>query len=92
MGHYRQQAFGTILMMILAGSKLFLSKFNPLYKWFKNKGVLVYSVEEELGKELNTPLSIQQKENNKKRLSSFMNETLVCEQLESIVENAKSKS
>lgn len=92
MGHYRQQAFGTILMMILAGSKLFLCKFNPLYKWFKNKGVLVYSVEEELRTELNTPLSTQQKENNKKILSSFMDESIVCKQLESVVEYAKSKS
>lgn len=91
MGHYRQQAFGTILIMLLAGSKLFLYRKNPLYLWLKEKGVFIYSIEEQLSKELKSPLTKTQKKENKTIISKLIDEATIIKQLELVFEYAKTK-
>jgi len=91
MGHYRQQAFGTILIMLLAGSKLFLYRKNPLYLWLKEKGVFIYSIEEQLSKELKSPLTKTQKKENKTTISKLIDEATIIKQLELVFEYAKTK-
>jgi len=46
MNHRRQQAFGTIVMMLYMGAKLYLRQENPLYHRLTQWGVSVYSIEE----------------------------------------------
>lgn len=91
MGHYRQQAFGTILMMLLAGSKLFLYRKNPLYLWLKEKGIFIYSIEEHLSTELKSPLTKTQKKINKITISKLIDEATIIKQLELVFEYAKTK-
>lgn len=89
MAHERQQAFGTMLMMLLAGSKLFLSVKSPLYNWFLDQEVYVFSMEDELETGLINPLTEQQKTHNKKILSTFMAEDVIIKQLEDVILHAK---
>jgi dTDP-N-acetylfucosamine:lipid II N-acetylfucosaminyltransferase len=46
MNHLRQQALGTICIMMLQGSRIYLNPRNPLYRWFSSKGAAVSSVQE----------------------------------------------
>ena len=45
MAHERQQGFGSIVMMLMGGAKVFLSESSPLYDWLKELGVFVFCVE-----------------------------------------------
>lgn len=48
MPHYRPQAFGNILTALWLGCRVYLSERNPLYSFFKRKGILIYSMEKDL--------------------------------------------
>lgn len=47
MAHYRQQAFGNILTALWLGARVFLSKKNLLYGFFKRIGCILFSVEDD---------------------------------------------
>jgi len=59
MNHLRQEALGTIVVMLYLGAKVFLREKNPIYSFFKSEGVKIYSIEELEKKNelLNVPLS-----------------------------------
>ena len=47
----RQQAMGNINTALKYGCKVFLSEENPVYQYYKNSGISVYSIEKELSNE-----------------------------------------
>jgi hypothetical protein len=46
MNHIRQQAGGNILAMLIKGATVFLREENPLYIHHKDKGVILFSIQE----------------------------------------------
>jgi hypothetical protein len=48
MNHNRQQAVGNIITAILQGSKIFLNEENTVYKYLKEIGVIVFSIQRDL--------------------------------------------
>lgn len=46
MNHIRQQAFGNIITMLYLGAKVFLREENPIYIFLKNKGAIIYSIQD----------------------------------------------
>jgi dTDP-N-acetylfucosamine:lipid II N-acetylfucosaminyltransferase len=46
MNHLRQQAIGNIVIMLNLGAKVFLNRNNPAYSFFKNKGAVIFSIED----------------------------------------------
>lgn len=46
-GHLRQCAVGNILVALYLGAKVFLFKDNPLYSYFKEMGIQLYSIDED---------------------------------------------
>ena len=48
MNHFRQQAVGNILMALFRGAKVYLSKRNILFNYFKRIGCYIYCIEEDL--------------------------------------------
>ena len=50
--HWRQQAGGNILMGLWNGARVFLPKKNPGYSYFKDLGVSIFNLNEELTQEL----------------------------------------
>ncbi|WP_251623379.1 TDP-N-acetylfucosamine:lipid II N-acetylfucosaminyltransferase [Odoribacter lunatus] len=49
-GTLRQQAMGNISLAFEKGAKVFLYKNSILYQYFKNKGFIVYTIEDDLTK------------------------------------------
>ena len=64
-GNYRQCAVGNIVMAIYFGGKLFLYECNPLFKFFKSLGIVIFSLNSISQEDLDTPLAIEDKERNR---------------------------
>ena len=65
MGYKRQQGIGNISWLFIYGAKVYLPKDSVTYLHYKNMGVEVFSIEEDLTYEhLNTPLNNEQVEKN----------------------------
>lgn len=47
MPHYRPQAFGNILTALWLGTRVYLSKRNPLFSFFKRIGAIIFCIEDE---------------------------------------------
>lgn len=63
--HERQQALGNINNALKLGSKVFLSETNPVFKFYKDLGLHVFSIQKDLdSKGLSTPLTTQQVKEN----------------------------
>lgn len=87
MAHERQQAFGTILTMLFAGSKLYLSKSSPFYIWFRELGIQLYSVEDDLAKEIYSELDESLKEMNREIILKNFSESVILNKLTGVVED-----
>lgn len=76
-GHWRQEAFGNILVSLYLGTKVFLSNKNPMYGWLLNANFKVFELEKITQQELDTPLSeIEKKHNRKIILDNFESKDL----------------
>lgn len=47
MNHIRPQAFGNILTALWLGSKVFLNKKNSIYDFYKQRGVIIFSIDDD---------------------------------------------
>lgn len=47
-GQLRQEAAGNIEPLLEYGAKVFLRKKNPLFQYYKNKGFIIFSIEDDL--------------------------------------------
>ena len=77
-GHLRQQALGNIIENMLQGKKVFLYKDSMAYKYFIDRGAIVYNIEQDLClKEINSQLTEEQIDINKKACDEFTIENVV---------------
>jgi dTDP-N-acetylfucosamine:lipid II N-acetylfucosaminyltransferase len=88
MAHERQQAFGSIMTMLLGGAKVYLSEASPLYQWFKEMGVHIFSFENDLPDGLNKSLNEEEIERNKQILTGYLAEDSVLIRLKKVIETA----
>ncbi len=66
MNHYRPQAQGNIITGLWLGMRVFLSKKNMAYQYFKDCGILIYSIEDDLNKHTKLmPLSEEELQRNR---------------------------
>jgi dTDP-N-acetylfucosamine:lipid II N-acetylfucosaminyltransferase len=79
MNHKRQQALANIGTLLLAGTKVFLNKENPIYEFFTTRKATIFNTTEldTTNKELFRPLSNNEIENNRQVLSEFWGEKTV---------------
>lgn len=83
----RQQAIGNINMALIKGCKVFLSETNPVYTYYKDLGLKVFSVQQDLvQKEIDSPLSNEDIENNRTILSQKTNKEQYIRDLNYIYE------
>uniref|UniRef100_UPI0039A6F610 TDP-N-acetylfucosamine:lipid II N-acetylfucosaminyltransferase n=1 Tax=Ornithobacterium rhinotracheale TaxID=28251 RepID=UPI0039A6F610 len=84
MAHKRQQALGNILLMLMIGSKVFVSKKNPIYEHLSKKGVNIFSIENDLVKSgIGNKLNKSQITHNRKIISELYS----TEKIKSTYEN-----
>ena len=85
--HKIQQAFGNIIALVFLGAKVYLNPENPIYFQLEKWGVKVYDYGKITSDELETPLSIDEINNNRKIIHKLFNE----EQINSLYINLLSK-
>lgn len=84
MNHLRQQAVGNIVIMLYLGAKVFLQKDCPTFKFFKQQGAEIFSIQE-LEK---SPNLLNQKLDEK---SQATNRRIVIENWSRAVSNSKTQ-
>ncbi len=92
MNHKRQQAVGNIVIMLYLGARVFLREENPTFSFLKDLGVEISSVQE-LEKDislLDTPLSIEEKERNKRLVSDYWSRESGISRTKALVDRALS--
>lgn len=65
MNHARQQAVGSVAMMMLQGARLFLNDRSLFYKWLDTQGALVEPIDSESGSLALQPLSAEERLHNR---------------------------
>jgi hypothetical protein len=90
MNHVRQQAVGNIVIMLYLGARVFIRQENPGYAFFKNMGVSLSTVQElEVNPALlQTPLSEDERESNRKFVSDYWSRDRAYERTKKLVEKA----
>lgn len=68
-GNYRQAAVGNIVVALYIGAKVFLNPKNPLYKMYKDRGYMFFSIDE-LEEKINYCLTEDEVNNNRKMVLS----------------------
>lgn len=77
-GNWRQEAAGNILVFLFIGSKVFLSKRNPVYEWALAHGLKVFELEGITQEQLDAPLTASEKISNREIVkNSFTKERLL---------------
>ena len=79
----RQCGFGSILMALYFGGKCFLFKQNPLFEYFKQKGCLIYSIDEDLNEMFALlPLDEKDREKNRRIVKQICSKTAIQNQMQ----------
>jgi len=89
MNHFRQEAVGNVVFMILNGSKVFLDERNITYTYLINLGVEVFSINTDFkrfGKDVLTPLNEETIFRNRKILSQELTENRIVNKLKELTE------
>ena len=87
-GHIRQQAIGNVLFCMLQGSKIFLYKDSVAYKYFKQAGYVIFSIDDDLNVDnINRLLTEEECEKNRVLALEQFTFTPVVNRLESFIQN-----
>ncbi len=89
LAHKRQQGFGTILMLLYGGVKVFLSEESPFYEWFNNNEIQVFSIENDLNQENLMALDVDTIEKTKQKLSNLLSENKTIDNLNQLLKKAE---
>jgi len=90
MPHDRQQAFGTIVILLYFGCKVFLSKKSPIYGWLKDNGIKVYCAEEDIELEINSSLDPSTIEANRLSLQKLLSKETFFENQRTVMDKCHS--
>lgn len=93
MNHCRQQALGTIGIMLYRGAKVFLDEKNPVYGFFQENGAHIYSTDlfREGVQDVFVPLNNAQIEKNRAMLESYWGHDVVMRNAHDLVEKIKTR-
>ena len=87
MPHERQQAFGTIVIMLFLGAKVFLSEKSTIYNWFIQNEITIFSFEKDLTNEIDSFLDENTVLKNKKTIEKVLSIQSFIEKETAIQEN-----
>lgn len=88
MGHLRQQALGNIELLILNGAKIFVYKDSVIYKCYKQIGIKLFTIEDDLNiNNIDTPLSVDIANNNRNILIEYFSYTRSLQDLKLSIQN-----
>ena len=83
-GNWRQEAMGNILVALYLGTKVFLSKKNPLLQIFKDMGIIIFELED-IGKDaFQVPLTKEQRKHNRRIIAERYSFAKMQENIETL--------
>ena len=88
MNHLRQQALGNVIQALATGAQLFLQPSSTLYKYLKDKGFIIPTIEEL--KDIK-PLLSEEREYNKRKCNEFFGKELQHIKVKQLIELALSQ-
>ncbi|MDE6451004.1 MAG: TDP-N-acetylfucosamine:lipid II N-acetylfucosaminyltransferase, partial [Odoribacter sp.] len=71
--NWRQEAIGNIIIALYLGAKVFISSRNPVLAWARGHRLIVSELEALTQQELDTPLTAEEKSNNRHILAQLYN-------------------
>lgn len=86
MNHYRPQAQGNIITGLWLGMRVFLSKKNMTYHYFKEKGIIIYSIEDDLNNTKLIPLDDEEMKHNRVILYSLYSKESILQATKNVIE------
>lgn len=87
MNHNRTQAAGNIIISLFFGKKIFLKNENNLYKLYKDNGITIFNIEEDLNNEdIFNELNIEEKEKNHQIIERMFSVEKARENIKKILE------
>lgn len=94
MNHYRQQGLGNIIAMLYLGAKVFLNEKNPLYAYFKEKGVVIFNLDELYNNPSLLDLSLSEEDIKKNRqiLQLIFSKKAILNKTENLIKKVISSS
>lgn len=85
MNHLRQQAVGNIIVMMYFGAKIFLNPESPVYKFYMEKGAVLFSVEELDDYSIATRLSKEEININREILQNTLSEEIMFKNTKELI-------
>lgn len=87
MNHYRQQGVGNVVTMLYMGAKVFLNEKNPLYTFYKEEGLIIFTIEELHNNPslLDLNLSEEDVEKNRQILKLRFSEKMILNKTETLI-------
>lgn len=87
MNHHRQQGVGNISAMLYMGAKVFLNKINPLYSYYKERGALIFEMDELYNDSslLGSHLSEKDIERNREIIKLTFGEKIILNKTENLI-------
>lgn len=89
MNHYRPQAMGNIITSLCMGAKVYMSKRSLMFAFFRRKGTIIFSIEDDLkpeNKEALLPLEPAKVEHNRTILKNIYGRDNMMLRIKEIVE------
>lgn len=87
-GHIRQQAIGNVIRCMAQGSKVYMYKDSMAYRYFKQEGYYVYSIEDDLTNEhISTPISDEDWKRNIDKIRTWFSYDCVVERINNMIKN-----
>lgn len=71
--NWRQEAIGNIIIALYLGAKVFISGRNPVFAWAQGHDLIVSELEGLTQRELDTPLTAEEKLHNRRILAELYN-------------------
>ena len=82
--NWRQEAVGNILVALYLGAKVFLSKESPLLYKFKREGLIVFCLEDITQYDIDTPLTLTERSNNKAILCRMISHNAIIKGIRNV--------
>lgn len=83
--HYRQQAMGNIITLLYLGARIYLSKKNPTFKYFKRHCFNVFSLEDDYKIFNSIPLTSMEKNKNKELIDTLFSTKHIIESYQELI-------
>ena len=84
--HERQQAVGNITTLLWLGCKVFMSENSVVYKYYKRKGIYIYSFQSDLDAEsINIPMSINEISANRALLTAEYGQDVILNRTKTLI-------